>query len=221
MRFFSNEAKENADDREAADNENDRERAEADGAGVPQQRTGSPWSDTPGNADASTSTGVADPETRDDSVEGSPRGDDEALRRDDSEVRHDGDDLVRDADSPSEADSARVDDPLDLPLDDRPGSHRADLDGNGTGPVDEEPGAEQRAGTTTTYGPDGTLSTVDGPVESDATSFDTAGSGFDTADSGTADSDTTGAGTGESRAVESGSGPVGSGFGTADSGTAV
>jgi hypothetical protein len=255
MRFFSNEAKESADDREAADNENDRARAEADGGGVPQQRTGSPWSDAPGNADASTSTGVADPETRDDSVEESPGADDgslraddgslgsddEALPRDDSEVRHDGDDLVRDADSPRDAGSPREDDPLDLPLDDRPGSHRADLDGNGTGPVDEEPGAEQRAGTTTTYGPDGTLSTVDGPVEPDATSFDTAGSGTaasegtvsdaavsdtvdsDTVDSDTVDSDTvdSGSGTVESRTVDSGSGTVDSGLGTVDSGSST
>jgi hypothetical protein len=250
MRFFSNEAKESADDRDGADNENDPERA----GGVPQQRTGSPWSDAPGNADASTSTGVADPETRDDSVEGSLRaddgslpGDDEALRddeelrRDDSEVRHDGDDLVRDADSPQDAGPAREDDPLDLPLDDRPGSHRADLDGTGTGPVDEEPGAEQRAGTTTTYEPDGTLSAADGPVEAGATSSDTVGSGTaaplgtavplgttasdgtvsdsaasDTAAFDTAHSDTNGSGLVGSGPVEPDSGPVESGLGTVE-----
>jgi hypothetical protein len=267
MRFFSNEAKENADGREASDNENDR--AENDGVAVPQQRIGSPWSDAPGNSDT---------------VEATDRETDESLRSDDSEVRHDGDDLVRDSDAPRSDDQE-----LDLPLDDNvdsvnrsedgvdeahAGSHRAGVDEVGrvdetdrvdepgsvddaaqvdnadrvdtadhvdtadgvdpadrvdsadrvdtadgvdttdhvdtadrvdtadgadtadrvdsadgvdtadrvdsadrvdeAGGFDDEPGAEQRGGPTTTYGPDGTTTTVDGTVDSERRDLDEA-----------------------------------------------
>ena len=180
MRFFSNEAKENTDGQQVAENDQD-------GVPVPQQRSGSPWSDTPSSGTAtdtpeSAEAEPADQEDRDDA--------EDSLRLDDSEVRHDGDDLVPDAD-------ATHSDDLDLPLDDRPaedgdlrtGSHRAEGDDSfvSSGPpvndsavdgsvvedssedrvdtagdqVDETPGAEQRDGTTTTYGPDGSMTTVD------------------------------------------------------------
>jgi hypothetical protein len=204
MRFFSNEAKENADDEPVA--ENDRDRAPSDGATVPHQRIGSPWTDTSGPGTGSDLSDVTDPADR--------NGTDDTLRRDDSEVRHDGDDLVRDSDGPRTAGESPTEDELDLPLDGqedrsgtdgfRPGSHRAEGDvdtaaedsvdtapadspaegspdspvessldspaeGSETedrvdtadGPVDEEPGAEQQDGTTTTYGPDGSVTTVD------------------------------------------------------------
>jgi len=209
MRFFSNEAKENADDREVPGNENDRFESDGLPAPVPQQRVGSPWSDAPGNTEQpSTEAEPADQEARAGTVESpdqadAPAGrDEESLRRDDSEVRHGGDDLVRD-------DAPRHDDDLDLPLDDRSGddhagSHRAESDRGGldgddldrggldgddldraeseraesergeseragaegvaADHVDDRPGAEQQGGTTTTYQPDGTITTVDEPA---------------------------------------------------------
>jgi hypothetical protein len=229
MRFFSNEAKENADDQAVA--ENDQERAESDGSPVPQQRSGSPWSDGPGtpasdtlSADTTTAETTDESDTTD---EESPNGFGDSLRTDDSEVRHDGDDLVRDSDGPGHEDD------LDLPLDGQPadednaatddfraGSHRADGEEGTTdsptdsptdsltdspadspadsstgfatdspaddrvdtadGEVDENPGAEQSGGTTTTYGPDGSVTTVD---EEDASSVDSDHTAFGTDDS--------------------------------------
>jgi hypothetical protein len=158
MRFFSNEAKETDEE-----HENDR----TEGSTVPQQRSGSPWSDAPGSA--SDSSEDADLNGRD------------GLRTDDSEVRHDGDDLVRDDDSPR---SVGHDD-LDLPLDGRAttdedrsgtdefaaGSHRADAQAGTTdAPVDATEGSVDGGpyeGTTTTYGPDGSVTTNDEPAATD------------------------------------------------------
>jgi hypothetical protein len=98
MKFFSNEAKENTDDRDRTDD---------DVAAVPQQRAGSPWGDAPRDNDDE----VTDREQRD--------GTDEAL----------GD---RPGDRPADAD--------------RPWSQAGDV-------TDES----DTARSTTTYGPDGTV----------------------------------------------------------------
>src|SRR4051794_17349954 len=175
MRFFSNEAKENTDDETVA--EHDQDRAESDGGPVPQQRSGSPWSDTPA------AVPVSDHDYR------QPGNDTEdTLRRDDSEVRHDGDDLVPDSDREDDLDlpldehdragSQRVEGDLDTTAADSPaeGSTTGDRVGTADGAVDEGLGAEQRGGTTTTYGPDGSVTAVDDPADS---SVDTAGADTD------------------------------------------
>lgn len=141
------------------------ERVQSDPVAVPQQRAGSPWSSTPDTADAADARDdsdavVTDEERRDDVVDVSPNGHDDdadrpvlhdpvadddfsrtdshgddALRPDDSEVRHDGDDLVpsdysttatsetgshrADLDQRTDLDQpADLDQPVDLPLDD-------------------------------------------------------------------------------------------------------
>ena len=169
MRFFSNEAKENTDVTDDAEAESPGH-VESDAVTVPHQRAGSPWSDAPGSSD--TATHSADSSDFSDSADGELAdqerrdGTDESLRTDDSQLRHDGDDLVPDADAPAaEAGTAEPSDhPVDLPLDDR-----------------HETGAETGESTTTTYGPDGTVRTDDEPAaETDASTSDVVAE--DTAD---------------------------------------
>ena len=193
MRFFSNEAKENTDTTD--DNDTDRpDHVQSDPVAVPHQRAGSPWSDAPGSPDTATQS----PDSSDfsDSTDGELAeqelrdGTDESLRTDDSEVRHDGDDLVRDPDAlatDTVADGAtdagtdavtdeRADDqPFDLPLDDQPvdlpldDRHETDVETH-----DEDAPADSLDGATTTYGPDGTVQTVDEPAAEDDAVLDDA-----------------------------------------------
>jgi hypothetical protein len=164
MRFFSNDAKENTDE---TDDKNP-DRVESDPVTVPQQRAGSPWSDAPGSSDtAAQSTDSSDfsdsADGESDAADGELAdrerrdGTEEALRADDSEVRHDGDHLVPDPDAPA---TAHTDDqPVDLPLDDR---HET-----GTETPDEgTPAPEGEA--TTAYADEPAASTDPVVVEQDA-----------------------------------------------------
>jgi hypothetical protein len=172
MRFFSNDAKENTDD------DDDRPgHVESDPVAVPQQRAGSPWSDAPGSSDTATQTADSSDST-DGELAGQERrdGTDESLRTDDSEVRHDGDDLVRDPDAPVADAHAEVQ-PVDLPLDDR---HE----------TDDEP-ASSPDGTTTTYGPDGSVRTVDEPAAADDAAVTDAAASDTTTDDTVADNTAT------------------------------
>jgi hypothetical protein len=165
MKFFSNEAaKDNPDydeDREHA------KHAAAEPAAVPQQRGGSPWSDAPGNPDA------LDPSRANDSSRT-----DDASRADDS---------LR-ADDPSRTDSLRSDDPSrtddSLRADDFSRT-RDDSDltapdhrDNGDEPYRDLDGPATETSTTTTYGPDGTVTStetdklVGEPVAGDAVKDD-------------------------------------------------
>lgn len=175
MKFFSNETAREGD--ETYDDERARERAQAENT-VPQQRAGSPWSDAPGDTRDDSDAGRAEQERRDgaddtarvvdfsqasdrpedvrddadrtvviDNTEGRP--DEPANRYDDTTDR------VADATSDSEPtanlhdaaehDRTADDTPVDLALDD-----------------DADKGA------TTTYGPDGTVTTEEEPATEDA-----------------------------------------------------
>jgi hypothetical protein len=123
---------------------------------------------------------------------------DDALRPDDSEVRHDGDDLVR-SDSSDTATSgvgtgshrADLDEPVDLALDDKKDQDDETVREDTTPPdhavSDTAPDATVTS-TTTTYGPDGTVTTTDADDDSSADARDSATEHSATGDSATGDS---------------------------------
>jgi len=130
---------------------------------------------------------------------------DDALRPDDSEERHDGDDLVPSdssttATSEAETGSHRtdLDQPVDLALDDK--DSRTDDDGEtvreDTTPPDHavsdtSPDATLDGGsTTTTYGPDGTVTTTDSSDTSEESTTDDSNVDDSTADDPTAEDST-------------------------------
>jgi hypothetical protein len=185
MRFFSNENREpddepsNVDVQTRAEQENPDqahdqhpERVESEPVAVPQQRSGSPWSDTPGapgdNADAE----LADQERADGTDEQSAyRGDDAADRPDDADQGptetvagadhdheahdhdgHDHDGHDHDAHDHDAHDDESHDGVVDVPLDDATSSSDEATPSE----------AETSGSTTTTYGPDGTVTTTEG-----------------------------------------------------------
>ncbi|WP_433375910.1 hypothetical protein ACQPZX_06840 [Actinoplanes sp. CA-142083] len=147
MKFFSNEAKENADEPDYGRDQHG-DVVTSDPVAVPQQRAGSPWNDAPGTETAPQSTGTlpdtdssytetdrpstdADDRTTDDEA-GSPddelaeqeRRDDDteeepAARRDDTVTTYGPDGTVTER---------SADDDVDLSLDPERASHRADDD---------------------------------------------------------------------------------------------
>jgi hypothetical protein len=196
MRFFSNDSNEPSDQSNVdvqtraeqvnADQSHDDaehpDHVRSDPVAVPQQRSGSPWSDAP-SADDTSDAGLSEQERADSGATA------------DSSAR-DGDSAQRDDDQP-------VDQPVDLPLDDdrsddtEPVSHDAASD---TVTADAEArdtdvNTDTASGTTTTYGPDGTVVThdADDDVESagdDAEHVDSAADDADErVDSATAASD--------------------------------
>jgi hypothetical protein len=115
MRFFSNDAKETHDD------DNDRP---DDAPSVPQQRIGSPWSDTrtDNSPDARTDdaevTDPADEHVDPELLDGEPA---EAKTTETDTVEGEGDHNAHDLGGPaSSADTAETHDDLDLPLDEKP-----------------------------------------------------------------------------------------------------
>lgn len=172
MKFFSNEAARQGD--EAHDDDRARERAQAENT-VPQQRAGSPWSDAPGDTrdDSAETARVVDFSRTSEQTEGVRDDADRTVvidnaadrrdavatdRRDDTTDRHDDTtDRMADATSDSEqtadlrtasGDRTRDENPVDLALDD-----------NG----------EKR---TTTYGPDGTVTTEERAAIRDEGTFE-------------------------------------------------
>jgi hypothetical protein len=190
MRFFSNENREpndepsNVDVQTRAAEENPDQahdehpdRVQSDPVSVPQQRSGSPWSDTPGSPPSSASTDddadaeLADQERSDGTEEAQAYDGDhrDADASDDgpdsatdaaTDEAHDHDDADRDAVGHTDVGDRDVDahdhgphaDSVDLPLDD------ADASSDATR-ADEQDSAT--AGTTTTYRPDGTVTTTE------------------------------------------------------------
>ena len=156
MRFFSNDAKENADPTDENDTEYT-DQVKSDPVAVPQQRAGSPWSNAPGSSD--TAVQSTDSSDFSDSADGELTeqerrdGTEEGLRVDDSEVRHDGDDLVPDPDAPATEAHTKApaeDQAVDLPVDER-----HDITDTGES-------------TTTTYGPNGVVGTTAEPADEPA-----------------------------------------------------
>jgi hypothetical protein len=208
MRFFSNENRESDDEpsnvdvqtraeQENPDQAHDQhpERVESDPVAVPQQRSGSPWSDTPGapgdNADAE----LADQERADGTDEVPAYGGD---HRDDAadgpgDVDQDatgtvtGADHVHDGHDHAGPDHEAHDDAVDVPLDDA-----------GASSDEATPGATES--TTTTYGPDGTVTTTDGES---ATAADSEVGDSDARDSEVGDSDARDSEVGDSDARDS------------------
>jgi hypothetical protein len=103
---------------------------------------------------------------------------DDALRPDDSEVRHDGDDLVPSDSSTTGTDNvgtgshrADLDQPVDIPLDDKDSDEtvREDTTPPDHAVSDTTPDAmADDSSTTTTYAPDGTVTTTDSDSAADA-----------------------------------------------------
>ncbi|MFI5891174.1 hypothetical protein ACIA5D_13795 [Actinoplanes sp. NPDC051513] len=137
MKFFSNDAKENADEPEYG-REQHGDVVTSDPVAVPQQRAGSPWSDAPGSSEASS-----------DSTD-TPRFADADSRSTDT------DSPSTDTDSQTaNADSQTIDAEAGSPDDELAEQERRD----GT---EEEPAARRdENGTVTTYGPDGTVTEHD------------------------------------------------------------
>lgn len=157
MKFFSNDAARQGDDT-TYDDDRARERAEAEGATVPQQRAGSPWSDAPGRTEDdvrndadrtvvidSADSGVAD------------------RRKDDLDHPDDVDDLDRRDDRDRTDDVDRTDEDLDRRDDttDRMADATSDAEptaevrNDSADPVDLALDDDDKR--TTTYGPDGTV----------------------------------------------------------------
>ena len=173
MRFFSNDPKENTD---TIDDKNS-DRAASDTVTLPQQRAGSPWSDAPGSPDtAAQSTDSSDPsapthgepDSADAELADRERHDEaeEDLRVDDSQVRHDSDELVPDPDALATA-AHTGDEPVDLPLDDRQET-AAEIHDEST------PAYAAEGEGTTTYGRDDAVPTAGEPADADASDADAA-----------------------------------------------
>jgi hypothetical protein len=173
MKFFSNEAARQGDDT-TYDDDRARERAEADTT-VPHQRAGSPWSDAPGDTRDDADARLAEQERRDDSAETDRVVDFSGASERTQDVRDDADrTVVIDSDvdrrddttdrmadtTPDSSDTAPTAD-LSDDRDKRPDDSPVDL------PLDDD--ADKR---TTTYGPDGTVTTEEEadaqPAEQDA-----------------------------------------------------
>jgi hypothetical protein len=167
MRFFSNDSNDTKDQSnvdvqtrneqvnadQAHDDAEHPEHVQSDPVAVPQQRSGSPWSDAPGSTDDRTDDRLSEQERA-----GDDRGPDDSAVVDDrdpfagpSEGAHRVGEEARD----DTRDDTRAE-PVDLPLDD----DRSD----DTAPVshdDTVPEMDTTSGTTTTYGADGTVVTRD------------------------------------------------------------
>jgi len=190
MKFFSNEAARQGDETY----DEDRPRAEAQGT-VPQQRAGSPWSAAPG--DTRTETEQAEQERRDDSAVVDYSHASERTDQESDHVRDDADRTVvidtdadrRDTDLTDRRDTDLTDgrdtdvtDQRDADVTDRMAGTASDTSSDSEpttdlrtasgkktpddSPVDLALDDDRR--TTTTYGPDGTVTDEERPVE-DAT----------------------------------------------------
>jgi hypothetical protein len=204
MRFFSNDSNDTRDQSnvdvhtrneqvnadQAHDDAEHPDHVQSDPVAVPQQRSGSPWSDAPGSADDTTDAGLSEQE----------RAEDRAPA--DSGAVDDRDPFAGPGEGSQRVDDETRDEPADLPLDDdrsddtEPVARDADAD-TVTGDVearDTDVNTDTASGTTTTYGPDGTVVTrdADDDVDSaadDADRVDSAADDADRVDSATAASD--------------------------------
>jgi hypothetical protein len=199
MRFFSNDSDDTKDQSnvdvqtrneqvnadQAHDDAEHPEHVQSDPVAVPQQRSGSPWSDAPGSTDDRTDDQLSDQERA-----GDDRGPDESAVVDDRDPFAGPDEGAHrvDEDDRNEMRADTREEPVDLPLDDdrsddtAPVSHddtvtdaRDDTvtdarDDTGTDTRDDTVAdarddtgtdADTASGTTTTYGPDGTVVTRD------------------------------------------------------------
>jgi hypothetical protein len=192
MRFFSNEGKESADEPSTPvavqTDENHPERVQSDPVSVPQQRSGSPWSNAPGEptdsvtidpdtSETSADAEAADRETSDRDADGNLYAGD---HRGDGETGGDGDhnshdhgphddavDLPLDAtdtdddsdsDTVTETETAGTDEPVAESVD---GSGDDSTDEPGDELSDEDEHRDDVTATSATYNPDGTVTTVE------------------------------------------------------------
>jgi len=176
MRFFSNDSDDSRDQSnvdvqarneqvnadQAHDDAEHPDHVQSDPVAVPQQRSGSPWSNAPGSTDTTTDAEVAEQERRDDEAPADSAVVDDrdpfAGPGENEGAAHRDDDENRDDDTPA----GDTQDPVDLPLDDRSGD---DTDAKVS---DTDVNTDPESSTTTTYGPDGTVVTHDTDEEVDS-----------------------------------------------------
>ncbi|MEU4239895.1 hypothetical protein [Actinoplanes sp. NPDC026619] len=168
MKFFSNEAKENDPGYDRSDV------ATSDPVAVPQQRAGSPWSDTPGEpaADYREPQHRSDDDTRDDEdaeiaeqeLRDDTNSDTDSVPDTNSHTDSDTNSHTdSDTDSHTDSDTDAVSDSDTDAVSDTDSRTDSDVDLD----IDEPRDEHVSEPVTTTYGPDGTVTSSDEPVDTD------------------------------------------------------